>query len=121
MVEVALAFPFLVLVALGLVQFALYVHAENVVIGAVQDGARVAADSDQTVSDGIAHARTIVQAGLGATASSIAVQGSDDGQEVTISATGRLPTILPGGPSVSLPLKARASVSKERFVVGPGG
>lgn len=121
MVEVALAFPLLTLVALTLVQFALYVHAENVVIGAVQDGARVAANTDCTMSDGIADTRTILQAGLGATASSITVQGSDDGQEVTITATGGLPVILPGITGVTLPLKARASVSKEVFVVGPSG
>lgn len=121
MVEVAVAFPLLVLVALALVQFALYVHAENVVLGAVQDGARVAANSDRNVSDGIADTRTILRAGLGAMASSIGVQGSDDGQDVTISATGGLPMILPGVASVRLPLKARASMSKETFVVGSGG
>src|SRR5262249_46309395 len=96
MVEAALAFPVLVLVALALVQFALYVHAQNVVVGAVQDGARVAAASDRTLSDGVADSQAILQAGLGARASSIAVQGSDDGQAVTILASGSLPVILPG-------------------------
>ena len=121
MVETALAFPLLVLTALGLVQFALYVHAENVVTGAVQDGARVAASADRNVSNGTATTETILRAGLGERASAIAVQGSDDGTEVTITASGGLTTILPVGTNVTLPLKARASVSKESFVVGPGG
>ena len=40
MVESAITFPVLLMVGLGLVQFALFYHAENVVTGAVQDGAR---------------------------------------------------------------------------------
>ena len=43
MLEAAVAFPVLLMVAIGLVQFALFAHAQNVVTGAVQDGARVAA------------------------------------------------------------------------------
>lgn len=121
MVEAALVLPVLVLIGLGLVQFALYVHAQNVVVGAVQDGARVAAASDRTVSDGIVDSQAILRAGLGARASSIAVQGTDDGQTVTITASGSLPIILPGVAGVALPLKARASVSKENFVVGSNG
>lgn len=121
LVEVALAWPLLVLVALGLVQFALYVHAESVVLGAVQDGAREAANSDRNVADGIADTRTILWAGLGRTALSIVVRGNDDGQDVTITATGGLPMILPGVAGLRLPLQARASVSKESFVVGSGG
>ena len=121
MVELALAFPLLVLAALALVQFALYVHAENVTIGAAQDGARVAAEVDRGVSDGVATTQSLLQAGLGAEASFVAVQGTDDGTAVTITASGSLPLILPAVANASLPLHAQASVSKERFVVGPNG
>jgi Flp pilus assembly protein TadG len=86
MVELAIVFPLLVLAALALVQFALYVHAENVTIGAAQDGARVAAEVDRGVSDGVATTQSLLQAGLGAEASSVAVQGTDDGTAVTITA-----------------------------------
>jgi Flp pilus assembly protein TadG len=121
MVELAVVFPLLVLAALALVQFALYVHAENVTIGAAQDGARVAAEVDRGVSDGVATTQSLLQAGLGAEASSVAVQGTDDGTAVTITATGSLPLILPAVANASLPLHAQASVSKESFVVGPNG
>lgn len=121
MVEFALAFPLLVLVALALVQFALYVHAENVVVGATQDGARVAAEADRSISDGVATTQTLLQAGLGADASAVAVRGSDDGATVTIAASGSLPLTLPAVASASLPLHAQASISKESFVVGPNG
>jgi Flp pilus assembly protein TadG len=121
MVELALAFPVLVLTTLALVQFALYVHAENGVIGAAQDGARVAAEVDRGVSDGVTTTESLLQAGLGARASSVAVQGNDNGTTVTITASGSLPLILPAVASASLPLHAQASVSKESFVVGPHG
>lgn len=121
MVEMALAFPLLVLVALALVQFALYAHTQNVVVGATQDGARVAANSDRSISDGIATTQALLQAGLGAGASSVTVQGSDNSTTVTIITTGSVPTILPLVGSWSLPVKAQASFSKESFVVGSGG
>lgn len=121
MVEMALAFPLLVLVALALVQFALYVHAQNVVIGATQEGARVAANTDRSISDGVATTQSLLQAGLGSEASAVAVSGSDDGTTVTITATGSVPTILPLVGSWALPLKAQATFSKESFVVGSNG
>jgi hypothetical protein len=49
------------------------------------------------------------------------VQGSDDGTKVTVTAAGTIPAILPLVGSWSLPVRARASFSKESFVVGPGG
>jgi Flp pilus assembly protein TadG len=119
MIEFALAFPLLVLVALALVQLALYVHAENVVIGAAQDGARVAAEVDRGIPDGLATSRTLLQAGLGAEGSAVNVQGADNGSTVTITASGSLPVILPLVGGVSLPLHARATMSKEQFVVAP--
>ena len=120
MVEAAVAFPVLLMVAIGLVQFALYYHAQNVVTGAVQDGARVAAAEDRTVADGVAHAQALLRAGLGQSAGAVAVRGSDGGDAVAVEAQGRLRTIIPWVADASLPLAARAVVSKERFRVGPG-
>src|SRR5437868_3773303 len=79
MLEAAIVLPLLLLVALGLVQFALYVHAEHVVIGAVQDGARVAAAYDGSVGRGVAHTRDVLRAGLGRHSDEVAVTGSGGG------------------------------------------
>jgi Flp pilus assembly protein TadG len=121
MVEVAVVFPLVVMVALGLVQFALFAHAENVVTGAVQDGARVAAAADRTIADGMGHTQSILRAGLGPSAGVVNVTGSDDGQTVTIDAQGSLRLIIPWVGDGTIPLRARATVSKERFQVGPNG
>lgn len=120
LVEVALAFPLLIAVAVALVQFALYYHAQTVVTGAAQDGARVAAAADRTVADGVAHAQALLDAGLGRAAADVSLQGLDGTDAVAIEARGRLHTIIPWVADATLPLQARSVVSKERFRVGPG-
>ncbi len=119
--EVALVFPLLVFIAVALVQLAIYYHAQNVVVGAVQEGARVAASEDRTVGDGVARTRTLLQAGLGPSAGSVAVEGLDGGDMVVVQATGGLQTIVPMVGDLRLPLRARGVANKERFTAGPGG
>src|SRR5947207_5932187 len=95
LVEVAVVLPLLLLVALGLVQFALYVHAEHVVTGAVQGGARVAAAYDGSVGRGVAHTRDVLRAGLGRQSDEVAVTGSGGGGVVIIEARGTMRLIIP--------------------------
>ncbi len=120
-VEVAVAFPLLLMAAIGLLQFALFYHAQNVVTGAVQEGARVAAAEDRTLADGIVRAEVLLRAGLGRSAGEIAVRGIDGGYAVAIEAEGQLRTIIPWVADATLPLWGRAVISKETFRVGPGG
>src|SRR6185437_11476744 len=118
LVESALAFSVLVLLALALVQLALYVHAENVAIGACQDGAHVAAAADGTVADGIATAQALLQAGLGQDSDDVTVRGSAGGDTVVVEAQGQLSLILPWVGNPTLPLHAQAIVTKDGFDAG---
>lgn len=118
LVEAAIAFPLLILVALGLVQFALYVHARHVVTGAVQDGARAAAAADGTPARGQAHARRLIDAGLGRDAAGVIVTAEGDGRVVVVEARGGLRPIIPWIGGAGLPLQARAVTQKEAFHVG---
>jgi Flp pilus assembly protein TadG len=120
LVETAVALPVLLMVAIGLVQFALYYHAQNVVTVAVQDGARLAAAEDRTLADGVSHARALLRAGLGRSATDITVRGDDGGETITVEAQGRLRTIIPWVTDATVPLAARSVVSKERFRVRTG-
>ena len=117
LVEGALAFVLLTAIALVLVQFALYVHAQNVVTGAVQDGARVASAQGDTLTAGVEHARVLVRAGLGVDAATVDVTGSTDGDTVTVEARGSLRLIVPWVGEASVPLHARAVAQKEAFHV----
>jgi Flp pilus assembly protein TadG len=116
--ETAIALPVLLMVAIGLVQFALYYHAQNVVLIAVQDGARLAAAEDRTLREGVGHAQALLRAGLGPSAERVAIEGSDEQGAVTLRAQGRLRTVIPWVADASLPLSARATVSKEQFRAG---
>ena len=120
LVEAAVAFPLLLLAAIGLVQLTLFIHAQNVVTGAVQDGARVAAADGRTAADGVGRAQVLLGAGLGRAASDVQVQGIDGGDAIAVEARGRLRTIIPWVADATLPLGARAVAAKERFRAGPG-
>lgn len=119
--EVALTFPLLIAIAIGLVQFAIYYHAQNVVIGAVQDGARLAASEDGTIGEGVARTQALLRAGLGVTAGEFAVGGTESRDVVAVEARGGLRTIIPWVGGGTVPLGARTVATKERFRVGPGG
>jgi hypothetical protein len=125
MVEVAVVFPLLVFVALGLVQFALYYHAHNVVQTAVQEAARVAARRDASLHDGQARGEALIMAGwnrgdrVDVTVASINYGAPDEMVQASVSTV--FPTFLPafsfsrGLTHVDLPLSATARISKERF------
>lgn len=117
--EAAIAFPIVLIAAIGLVQFAIYRHATSVVVGAVQDGVEVAARADYTVQDGVNRTQELLQAGLGPTARAVTIEGLDGTDEVGIQASGQLQLIIPWAGNATLPLSYRAVESKEHFRVGP--
>ena len=120
LLELALISAVLLTLMVGLVQLTLYLHAQNVVRGACQEGARVAsAGPEDRLADGVAYASDLVRAGLGPSASRVAVAGAADAETVTVEAAGSLPLILPWFGDRSLPLSARVVVQKERFHVAP--
>lgn len=112
LVELAVTLPFLLLAALALLQFSLYVHAENVVTTACAEGAIVASAENGTLGEGVATARSLVGAGLGGEVSDLAVQGAAGSSAVALEARGTMPLLLLG-PLVQLPLHARSVMRKE--------
>ncbi|MCC7365297.1 MAG: pilus assembly protein [Dehalococcoidia bacterium] len=119
MVEFALVLPVLLLVLVGVVQFALVHHAQNVVTTAAQEGARLAAAEGGEAIDGEQRTRDVLGSGLGRTGESFAVETSDDGENVTVRASGDYPLIFPWLGSRDIELDASASVRKEGFRGGP--
>ena len=116
MLEAAIALGLLLSAMFGLLQFALWMHASNVVRGAVQDGARVWAAGGGTEADGLDRARTLVDLGLGAGSEDVELHSSQpDRDTVTVEVSGSLSPILPLLGDRRLPLGASATMSKERF------
>jgi Flp pilus assembly protein TadG len=120
MVETALAFPLLALAGLALLQFGIFYHSQTVVTSAVQEGARVAAEEDRGLQDGVDYANQLLRAGLGRSAGDVQLQATDAGYAVAFEARGQMHLILPWAVDAHLPLWARSVVSKEQFRVGPG-
>jgi hypothetical protein len=122
-VEVALVFPLLILVVIAIAQFAIWFHARNVVVAAVQEGAHVAASLSGTPEAGRNRAVALLRAGLSSnvrediTLDDPVTVGNDD--RVRMAARGSLRTFIPWffAPRgrLELPLDAAAEVSKERF------
>ena len=103
--------------ALGLAQFTLYVHAENVVIAAAQDAARIAAAEGNHIDGARQRGQQIVQAGLG-TSVSATVEVSEVPQNnpdrVVVSVTAQQRLIVPWF-KPNIRLAAKTEMTKERF------
>jgi Flp pilus assembly protein TadG len=110
--EVALITPVLLLVVLGLVQFALWYHAEQVVTAAAQEAAAQASLATGSPAKAQQRAQVLLD-GLSSTARGEQVTvGPPDTGSISVSVTARLNGILPG--VVSLPLKATATAHLEK-------
>jgi hypothetical protein len=105
---------------LGLLQFALYAHALDVLNGAVQEGARLAAEDGRSLADGYQRVGDVASAGLGATVEPIQPRGLASDDEVRMVVDVRLRPILPLPIVDAFPLHAEARVSRERFRPGGG-
>jgi Flp pilus assembly protein TadG len=122
-VEVAVVFPLLVLACLGLVQFALYYHAHNVVQAGVQEAARTMAARDGTERTARARGEALIAAGF-KTPQPVEIEmdmvGPND-DIVQAQARTSYPTFFPafsfseGMTHVSLPINVTARVYKEQF------
>src|SRR5438132_14385853 len=86
LVESACVFPLMVALTLGVLQVVLYAHARDVLITAVQDGARLAAEDGRNLDEGVVRARDLVAAGLGRSVDPLALRATADDQVVTLEA-----------------------------------
>jgi hypothetical protein len=106
-VEFALVAPLAILIALAVAQFALFLYHRNVVMGALSEGARVAATSGRTVGDGQRAARNLLCEALGRRiAGSVQVQGAVESGLVVLRADATLPSFVPGLPGLQVHMTA---------------
>lgn len=115
LVETALVLPLLIVLSLGLLQVALYAHARDVLLGAAQEGARLAAEDGRGLEDGLDRLRELARSGLGGTVEPLRTRAQVDDEQVEITIDTSLSPILPLPLEGGLPLHVRASMSRERF------
>jgi len=110
--EVALITPVLLLVILGLVQFALWYHAEQVVTAAAQEAAAQASLSTGSPAKAQQRAQVLLDGLSSIARGTQVVVGPPDTGSISVSVSARLNGILPG--VVSLPLHATATAHLEK-------
>lgn len=107
MVEFALVAPLAVLLALAVAQFALFLYERNVVMGSLSEGARVAAASGRTVSDGERAAGNLLREALGGRiAVAVSIRGAVESGLVVLRADATLPSFVPGVPGLEVHMTA---------------
>ena len=113
--ELALVAPVLMLLVLGVLQFGLWYHAQQVAQGAAVEGARIAATEDGTAAAGRARAIEILREGLGSVATEEAASASVGPDVARVRVTARLRGLLPIPGLSSFLLSSEASAFRERF------
>lgn len=97
-----------VLCLLGLGQFAVWVWARNVAVHAVHDGARLAAEAGRAPYDGAERARLLLRDGLGRSGGRFEVRAAQEGAQVSVTAEGEAPVLLPLLPRLRVAVRADA-------------
>jgi Flp pilus assembly protein TadG len=113
--ELALVAPALMLLVLGVLQFGLWYHAQNVVETAAMEGARVAAAEDGSAGAGKTRALEVLEDGLGQAASDQGATASIDQGSASVHVTAQMPGLLPIPGLRSFALSSEATVFRERF------
>lgn len=119
MVEFALVLPVLLIILLGMVQFALVYHAKDVATTAAQEGARLAASEGRTLADGEARTHDVLEAGLGGNADEFTVTAQLDGETIVVRVEGEYSLIIPWVTGRTVTIEATAETRQEGFRSGP--
>lgn len=120
--ELAIVAPVLMLLVLGILQFGLWYHAENVTRTAAVEAARVAAAEDGRGDAGKMRALDVLNAGLGTAAQDPNVTVSLGSETARVRIDARMRGLLPIPGFSNLRLSAEATAYRERFrPAGDGG
>ncbi len=115
LVETALVMPLLVVLSLGVLQVALYAHARDVLLSAAQEGARLAAEDGRNLDDGVDRLNELARVGLGTSVQPLQTHARSEPEFVEVTIDTSLSPVLPLPIEGGLPLRVRATMSREHF------
>ena len=117
--ELVVATPLLLLLVLGVIQFALWAHAEHVVTAAAQEGARAARLQGGTAAAGQTEAQTFLAQLGGHVVREPSVIAQRDARVVRVEVEGTAEAVIP---FLRLPVRAVSTGPVEAFTppTGPG-
>jgi Flp pilus assembly protein TadG len=110
--ELVVAMPLLMVLLLGVVQFALWQHAGHVAQAAARAGATAARLEGGTEDAGRSRAEHVLDVVAGGVLDSTAVRVVRDQDRAWVEVTGRAESVVPG---LHLPVRATAEGRVERF------
>jgi hypothetical protein len=109
--EFTLVSVLLVVLVLGIAQVGLAVHVRNTLVACAAEGARLAANADRSLADGVAHTRDLVATALSPTLAQdvqARYRPGPAGPEVELDVAATLPLVGLAGPARSLRVSAHA-------------
>jgi hypothetical protein len=109
--EFTLVSVLLVTLVLGIAQVGLAIHVRNTLVACAAEGARLAANADRTLADGVLHTRHLIGTALSpAMARDVQARyrAGPAGPEVQIEVVAPLPLVGLAGPSRTLRVTAHA-------------
>ena len=110
--SILLVLPMAVLAFMFCAHAAIVFHGRSVVAGAAQDGLRAAQIEGGDSADAVRTATEILRLGPGLRNPNIAVSYADDGDRITVTATGQVVSVIPG---LLTDVRSVASGPRERF------
>ena len=117
--EFAVASIVLLWTIVGIVDLALWLHAENVVLAASQEAATVASREGASAAEAAIAARNLLRAGLGSEAAAIDTVNVEIGADAATAEVRGTWHVAPLGPLVPVRLHATTTMLREQF--RPGG
>ncbi|MER5870514.1 TadE family protein [Streptomyces sp. NPDC002044] len=113
-IQMAIVFPFVILVTVAVVQAAMWIHARSIALTAAREGVAAARTYQSPDSVGAARARETLGRIAGDSLRGAAVStGGSTVTDVTVTVTGSAPSMLPGLSGLSV--SQTASAPRERW------
>jgi Flp pilus assembly protein TadG len=114
--ELVIATPLLLLLIMGVIQFALWEHAEHIATAVAQQGVSVARLQGETAAAGQSQAQSVLDQLGPSVLTGTDITATRTGQMATVTVTGHAESIVG---LFTLPVKATASGATENFT-SPG-
>lgn len=113
-IQMAIVFPFVILVTVAVVQAAMWIHARNIALTAAREGVAAARTYQSPDGAGAARARETLGRIAGDSLRGAAVStGGSTATDVSVTVTGSAPSMLPGLSGLSV--SQSASAPRERW------
>ncbi|MGW1768226.1 TadE family protein [Streptomyces sp. NPDC002073] len=116
-IQMAIVFPFVILVTVAVVQASMWIYARNIALTAAREGVTAARTYQAPEGTGAARARETLGRIAGDSLAGSQVSTSSTSTDVQVTVTGHAPSLIPGLSGISV--SQSASAPRERWTATP--